>query len=235
MKKLLRSILDQFPFLNSYRTQRWMRLSEKAFQKRIAAHQGPLNIIIGAMYSEYPGWISTNWNELDMTKAYQWQKYFGQKKIDKILMEHVLEHISEDDIRSFLKSAYNSLKPGGTIRIAVPDGYNPDTRYHEFVMPARPRVGQERSEYPWIKPTDTIIGDHNHKSLLTIDSITGLLKGAGFEVTPLEYYTKDGQLVANYTNDDNGAVYRTVSKDFQCYDFGKTFNSLIVDATKPLA
>ncbi|MBX3103245.1 MAG: methyltransferase domain-containing protein [Bacteroidetes bacterium] len=233
MKKLIRPVLDLFPFLTNYRTRRWMRLSEEQFHKRIQQHTGPLNIIIGAMNSQYPGWVSTNWNELDMTKGHQWKRYFSEKKCDKIMLEHVLEHISEEDIARFLAAAYASLKSGGTLRIAVPDGYNPDERYIDFVKPAVPRKGQEKSEYPWVKPTDKIIGDPNHKSLLNIDSLSAALQRAGFEVHPLEYYTPEGGLVANYPNDDNGVIYRTVSKDFRCYDFGKTFNSLIIDAVKP--
>lgn len=46
---------------------------------------------------------------------------FEENSIDEIYACHVFEHIGRNDIDSCLSSLYNILKPGGIIRIAVPD------------------------------------------------------------------------------------------------------------------
>jgi len=46
---------------------------------------------------------------------------FKENSVDVIYASHVLEHFSRWDYHQVLKRWYDLLKPGGTLRIAVPD------------------------------------------------------------------------------------------------------------------
>lgn len=60
--------------------------------------------------------------------------------LDRIYSEHVLEHVSADDGVTFLREAYRTLKPGGVIRIAMPDlddlieGYSNDWKRFDWLQ-----------------------------------------------------------------------------------------------------
>ncbi len=65
---------------------------------------------------------------------------FTGNSLDRIYSEHVLEHVSADDGVAFLKEAYRTLKPGGIIRIAMPDlddlieGYSNDWKRFDWLQ-----------------------------------------------------------------------------------------------------
>jgi len=46
---------------------------------------------------------------------------FANDEIEIIYHSHVLEHLSKSDAENFIKECYRILKPGGIIRIVVPD------------------------------------------------------------------------------------------------------------------
>jgi len=49
---------------------------------------------------------------------------FDDATVDVVYASHVLEHLSEPDARAALREARRVLRPGGVIRIAVPDLYS---------------------------------------------------------------------------------------------------------------
>lgn len=73
---------------------------------------------------------------------------FPENALDRIYSEHVLEHVSAEDGVAFLREAYRTLKPGGVMRVAMPDlddlidGYSNDWKRfdwlhwpgHEFIQ-----------------------------------------------------------------------------------------------------
>jgi predicted SAM-dependent methyltransferase len=73
--------------------------------------------------------ISTEWINLDVNPYAEevnfWDASQGipydQNSVDVIYHSHLLEHLSENDGRDFLLECYRALKPGGILRIAVPD------------------------------------------------------------------------------------------------------------------
>jgi predicted SAM-dependent methyltransferase len=46
---------------------------------------------------------------------------FKEKTVDLIYASHVLEHIGRREYKKVIKRWYDIIKPGGTLRIAVPD------------------------------------------------------------------------------------------------------------------
>lgn len=53
----------------------------------------------------------------DLTKPFPWTN----SSIDIIYSSHTLEHLNKEDGMNFLKECYRILKPGGFLRIVLPD------------------------------------------------------------------------------------------------------------------
>ena len=65
---------------------------------------------------------------------------------------------------------FKYLKPGGRLRIAVPDANHPDPAYYEFVRPGG-----------WGTAPD------EHKILYTYQTLGDMLRSVGYQVDLLEY------------------------------------------------
>jgi predicted SAM-dependent methyltransferase len=173
----------------------------------------PLQVVIGGGQTSYEGWTFTDRDFLDITNPQDWSSLFEPNSIDRLLCEHVLEHLSEPECAIALAECYRYLRPGGLMRVAVPDGYRRDPAY---VAEASP-------------PND------GHKVFYNIDTLPALLESVGFSVTPLEYFDESEQFHARSWDESDGLVMRSVRFDHQ-KDFqrGKLYyTSLIVDARKP--
>ena len=55
--------------------------------------------------------------------------------MDAILAEHVWEHLDCFAAIVAAQNCFKYLKPGGYIRVAVPDGWHPDKDYIDYVKP----------------------------------------------------------------------------------------------------
>jgi predicted SAM-dependent methyltransferase len=180
-------------------------------RRRVRAAR-PLFVVIGGGGTHFEGWVSTDRELLDITRPADWRRLFAPDSIDRLLSEHVFEHLSEEECRAAFAECYRYLKPGGFMRLAVPDGYRRDPDYVAEVSP--PRDG--------------------HKSLFTVDSLAGLLAGAGFRVEPLEYF--DAGDVFRYRPWDETEGYIARSARFnhdEPFRRGEVcFTSLIADAHK---
>jgi predicted SAM-dependent methyltransferase len=180
-------------------------------RRRVRA-TSPLFVVIGGGGTHFEGWVSTDREVLDVTRPDNWRRLFAPDSIDRLLSEHVFEHLSEDECRAAFAECYRYLKPGGLFRVAVPDGYRRDPVYAAEVTP----------------PND------GHKSLFTVDTLPPLLASAGFEVTPLEYFDATESFHASAWNEREGFIARSARFDAQeRFRRGELFyTSLIVDARK---
>jgi predicted SAM-dependent methyltransferase len=205
--RLLRSIETRLLPRAWQRNLRVQRLREAAARSR------PLNVILGAGTTSYAGWIATDDDVLDITSERDWKRLFTPESIDRLLAEHVIEHLSETQARRTFAECYRYLKQGGLFRVAVPDGNRRDPAYVAEASP--PKDG--------------------HQALYNVDSITQLLRESGFETTPLEYFDGNEQFQAVPWDERDGMIQRSVRFDCQI-DFqrgGLYYTSLIVDARKP--
>ena len=149
---------------------------------------------------------------LDVTSPDDWRNLFEPNSIDRLLAEHVLEHLSEDQCKTVLSECYRYLKRPGLFRIAVPDGYRRDRVYVAEVSP--PNAG--------------------HQVLYEVDTLTALLENVGFVVTPLEYFDANEQFHCVPWDEREGHIQRSIRFDSQVA-FQRDnlfFTSLIVDARK---
>ena len=54
----------------------------------------PLRVVLGAGGTSYPGWIGTDRETLDLTSPRDWSRLFAPGSIDRLLAEHVFEHLT---------------------------------------------------------------------------------------------------------------------------------------------
>lgn len=70
-------------------------------------------------------WKQTDWTGLEVKLGYDLNKKllteFRNDIVDLIFFSHTLEHLPWKSIPPILKDCYRVLKPGGTMRIIVPD------------------------------------------------------------------------------------------------------------------
>jgi predicted SAM-dependent methyltransferase len=77
---------------------------------------------------------------------------FGDSTFEVVYHSHVLEHFPKEDAIKFIKECYRVLKPGGTIRIAIPDLEQIVNNYSRLFAKgmADPDNKKIRADYDWI-------------------------------------------------------------------------------------
>jgi len=104
--------------------------------------------------------------------------------VDVLYSSHMLEHLDRNEATKFLKEALRILRPGGIIRIAVPDIKRQVTQYvdscdsNAFIEAThlcvpRPRSFAQRLRLLWVGP-------RNHQWMYDGNSLSRLLKEHGF-------------------------------------------------------
>lgn len=176
----------------------------------------PTRIVVGAGHSEYEGWLSTNIDTLDLLSEEDWKMQVGEIRLDRVLAEHVWEHLTPADGITALKHIADHLKPGGIVRIAVPDGNHPDREYIEHVRPGGGGPGAD-----------------DHKVLYTITTLVSAMEAAGLESDSLEYWDEHGVFHAKEWAVEDGMVVRSSRFDSRNSGGDLNYTSLIVDGIKP--
>ena len=178
----------------------------------------PIKIIIGAAMTSQVGWYSTNEQWLDIAREADWQRVFqGKALLTHVLAEHVFEHLTPDETLEALRLVARHMHTGGRIRIAVPDGYNPDPTYIHHVGIAG--IGADAKD---------------HKQLLNCDSLMQYLHEAGFEPELKEGYHPSGELEQQPLGAEAGLVIRSrcnarTMAGRSGWDFVDANTSLVVD------
>ena len=174
-----------------------------------------INIIVGAGYTRYKGWLSTDRKMLDVTKIEDFERLFHTRKINKILAEHVLEHLNNKDLKLMAANFFRYSSEDVNIRIAVPDGFHKDIKYIEAV-----------------KPFGTGEGSDDHKHLFNYRTLPKVFEEAGFKSNLIEHWDENNVLHSFYKNDEKGYITRSLLNDKRNKDGNPNYTSLIIDFTK---
>lgn len=75
---------------------------------------------------------------------------FADNTFDAVYHSHVLEHFTRTDAGTFIKECYRVLKPGGIIRIAIPDLEKIATLYLQKLNAALQGDAHASKDYDWI-------------------------------------------------------------------------------------
>lgn len=182
--------------------------------KRLA-NQRPTKIVIGAAGIFQRGWIPTDIEFLNILKHNDWKRYFSKNSIDAMLAEHVWEHLTKKDGVLAAKLCFEYLKCGGYLRVAVPDGFFPDSKYIE-----------------WVKPGGTGPGAYDHKILYNYRTFKEIFELAGFRVDLLEYFCEKGEFHYREWSPEEGFVHRSRRFDNRNSEDTINYTSIIIDAWK---
>lgn len=208
-------------------TSKAMQKAEKAKREAAACDQRrenlvkqiknarPLRLVVGASGIFQPGWVPTDIEDLNLLSDADWSHWFQPDSIDAILAEHVWEHLSAENGLTAAKFCHRYLKPGGYLRLAIPDGLHPDPDYIEHV-----RVGGSGP------------GADDHKVLHTWQTLSAMLVEAGFRPQMLEYWDESGTFQSSDWDPEAGMVHRSRRFDQRNADGSLRYTSLIVDAIK---
>lgn len=205
--------------------RRYVDRIRKAINRRVGPYRfrramqstGPRRIVIGSAGWFDRGWIPTDEHFLDLTKPEMWLLHFSPNSIDALLAEHVWEHLTPEEAAIACKTCYTYLKPGGYIRVAVPDGYHPDPIYRQWVRVGGAWIGQVSND---------------HKVLYTHETLVQLFEQAGFRVELLEYFDATGGFHVSQWDVAQGKIRR--SARFYKRRLGVSDTSIIIDAFKPV-
>jgi predicted SAM-dependent methyltransferase len=149
-------------------------------------------------YSWQPG-INICW---DITK----KPYpLSNDSLDGIFTEHCLEHISVPACQKNLEEFHRLLKPGGTLRIVVPDAEIYYTIYNKRLNGEKIAMPYEES---YISPNARINGlfrNHGHQFIYDFETFRIMLQKAGFKDIKKEKY-REGRNPALLVDTDWRAV-----------------------------
>ena len=185
-----------------------------------------VNLILGAALSRQKNWFSTNQEWFDIVQKSHWDRLFNSKKspsrnrVKRVLAEHVFEHLSLDEMRNALNLIYKNMVFGGSLRIAVPDGNNPNQEYINHC--GINGIGADASD---------------HKQFITFELLREEAERIGFKCHLIEGYLKNKKLISTPFNHELGDVIRSRSNQAIIYpkegwDFVDANSSLIVDCLK---
>lgn len=112
--------------------------------------------------------------DIDVSKPLPW----ADNSVEFIVISHCIEHISPAEAFSFLREARRILKPGGVIRVTVPDVV-------QIWEDATPEYLNWLKSMGWgdgskASAIENIVCRHGHKGLFCSSSIWVLMAAAGF-------------------------------------------------------
>ena len=207
MSQTLSAIARRVPFYKVVRHE-----YELSRLRRLIAAMDPLKVVIGSGPTSFRGWIETDRDSLDITSPADWRRLFKPATIDRLLAEHVLEHLSESECRIALRQSRHYLKTGGIFRIAVPDGYHRDATYVEAV-----------------RPGGSSPDSAGHQTLFNYRMLSQIATDEGFTCELLEYFDENGQFHRVDWNIEDGFVERSERFDSRNKQSQLAYTSLIVD------
>jgi predicted SAM-dependent methyltransferase len=185
------------------------QLREETLRRQL--RETPRRIVIGASGVFEPGWTPTDAREFDLLRPETWERFVEPESIDCLMAEHVWEHLTLEQGRTAARTCHRFLKPGGYLRVAVPDGLFPSAEFQEYI-----KVGG--------KAGGGVVG--GHLIVYTYATLRDVFESAGFQTTLLEYHDEAGQFHYQEWDPEMGKIHRS-----KCFDDRGPI-SIILDAYK---
>jgi predicted SAM-dependent methyltransferase len=219
MRQLLRKLPGVWRIRRAInKTLRWYNrhFGARRFKRKLAISPKK-QIVVGSSRRYDTGWIPTEIDFLNLLKPADWDRFFQRDSIDAILAEHVWEHLTPEEARSAAATCFKYLRPGGYLRVAVPDGLHPDPTYRQWVKVGGALPGQPGND---------------HKVLYTYRTLSELFKGCGFRVVLYEYFNEAGKFCYQEWDERGGKIHRSKRFEERNREGRLVFTSIVLDAFK---
>jgi predicted SAM-dependent methyltransferase len=155
-------------------------LEKRKAQRLLDSQRGQLRLNLGSGPGRIDGW--TNVDIVGMHPDLHWDLRrdlpFPDACAEAVFLEHVLEHIPLAGVVRVLDEARRVLKPGGIVRVGVPDfgryarSYAGDRAFIEELRPGRPTPLLAIAE---------VAQFHGHVSAWDDETLVAVIEAAGFE------------------------------------------------------
>lgn len=178
-----------------------------------------MKVIIGAGRTAYPGWVSTQREELDVLSWDSFGTFFENERPTAFLAEHVWEHMTYEEGCRAARNCFEFLAEGGYLRAAVPDANFRSEWYQNMVQVG----GNGDPNHPAF----------SHKIVYDYQTFAQVFRQAGFEVELLEWCDENGCFHYKYWNEADGHIGRSLRFDTRNRDGKLGMVSIILDAKKP--
>jgi predicted SAM-dependent methyltransferase len=231
----LKALLKRQPRVEAASLAGWTaicRARRPAQVRRFLDAPGPHRLILGASRHHLDGWLATDLIPktravvyLDATEPFP----FPDASIDRILCEHMIEHVPAESGAGLLAECRRVLAPGGRLRLATPDLRNVlslgeadlDDRRRRYVAWSNAEFGQE--EAGAVTVINRLFREWGHQFLYDESTLREALATAGF------------------VDVERGAVGHSDDPDFDGIDFhGESipaewndFETMVVEAVRP--
>jgi predicted SAM-dependent methyltransferase len=147
--------------------------------RRLVTERQPALVQLGSGRRPKAGWINVDvvGNDADVPLNLSRSLPFEDATIDAIFHEHLLEHLTVEAGFSLVEESYRVLRPGGIIRMAVPDaeayvrGYATRDGTLERLRPNRPTA--------MLAAQEVFLG-HGHRTAYDFETLALLLAAAAF-------------------------------------------------------
>ena len=188
----LKALLKRQPRIESASLAGWTavcRARRPAQVRRFLDAPGPHRVILGASRHLLDGWLATDLIPksrhsvfLDATERFP----FPDASIDRILCEHMIEHVPAEAGAALLAECRRVLAPGGRIRLATPDLDNVlslgepelDDRRERYVAWSNAEFGADGAGA--VTVINRLFHEWGHQFLYDEPTLRGVLEDAGF-------------------------------------------------------
>lgn len=123
----------------------------------IAPSQSDLRVHIGCGQGHLEGWINVDIHPAPLAMNVLWGLPFADGSVSHVFVSHLLEHLYYPvDARAFLAEIKRVLRPGGVVRVVVPDI---EKCIDAYVANDREFFGSRRETWDWWPENPTRIED----------------------------------------------------------------------------
>ncbi len=231
----LKSQLKRSPRMAAAALAGWQavgRARRPAQVRRFLAGPGPHRMILGASRHHLDGWLATDLIPkdrqgllLDATEPFP----FPDRSIDRILCEHMIEHVDAEHGTALLAECRRVLVPGGRLRLATPDLTN-------VLSLGDVDLDERRRAYIAWSNAEFGLGDEG-----AVTVINRLFHEWGHRFLYDEATLREALVGAGFTNVQRVAVGHSDDPDFAGIDFhGESipaewndFETMVLEATAP--
>jgi predicted SAM-dependent methyltransferase len=141
-------------------------------------HQQPLQLNLGSGYNPKSGWVNVDLMGAPVDLAWDLTSRmpFADSSVDGIYHEHLLEHLSLNEGLELCGECHRVLRPGGKLRIAVP---NAGTLLKSYAG-TFDRTWVETAPSPMLA-VNSLFYELGHRTMYDGELLVFVLKAAGFQ------------------------------------------------------